>query len=250
MSTDLEGKTVIITGACGVIGRSFASALGAAGMNVVAVALTNSEQLAAELSETGVRAIGVDADVASVAATEAGAAATLAEFGRIDVLVNNAAFFRAVTRSSFEDIDPDEWDTCMAVNVRGPWLCARAVAPAMRRQRSGAIINISSNTVWKGVPTFLHYVTSKSASLGFTRSLARELGDYGITVNAVAPDFIPDDSLHKHQPGHDDFVVSQRAIKRTSVPDDMVGVVLFLASSQAEFITGQSFLVNGGAHMQ
>ncbi len=250
MYKDLQGKTVVITGACGGIGRAYADAFGAAGSNVVAVDLAGSEQLAEELRGQGAKSIGVDADVTSVEATEAVAEAAVAEFGTIDVLINNAAFFKAVNRSSFEDIDPAEWDACMAVNVRGPWLCSRAVAPAMKEQGSGAIINISSNTVWKGVPQFLHYVTSKSASLGFTRSLAKELGDHGITVNTVAPDFIPDDFLHEHQPGHDEFVISQRVIKRTSVPDDMVGIVLFLASQQAGFITGQSFLVNGGAHMQ
>lgn len=250
MEAALEGKTVIITGACGGIGSAYVSAFGASGANVVAVDLAGTEDYAADRRLEGLSIIGVDADVSQVADTEAMASAAVDEFGTIDVLVNNAAFFKGVSRSDFEDIDPDEWDTCMAVNVRGPWLCARAVSPAMKKQGSGAIINISSNTVWKGVPQFLHYVTSKSASLGFTRSLARELGDYGITVNNVAPDFIPDDYLRDHQPGHDDFVVSQRVIKRTSVPEDMVGIVLFLASPAAEFITGQSFLVNGGALMQ
>ncbi len=250
MDPDLKGKTVIITGACGGIGSTYARAFADHDANVVAVDIAGSDEFASALRAEGAAAIGVDADVSSVEATESMAEAASREFGTVDVLVNNAAFFKSVTRSPFEDIDPDEWDTCMAVNVRGPWLCARAVAPAMKAQGSGAIVNISSNTVWKGVPHFLHYVTSKSASLGFTRSLAKELGEYGITVNTVAPDFIPDEHLLDHQPGHDDAVVAQRVLKRTSVPADMVGIVLFLASPGAEFITGQSFLVNGGAHMQ
>ena len=250
MKADFRDKTIIITGACGGIGTAYVNAFVDQGANVVAVDIAGSEDFASRLRADGACVLGVDADVSDVEATEAMAQAAVAEFGSIDVLINNAAFFKGVTMTSFEEIDPAEWDACMAVNVKGPWLCARAVATTMKDQRSGAIINISSNTVWKGVPQFLHYVTSKSASLGFTRALASELGDYRITVNTVAPDFIPDDDLHEHQPGHDDLVVSQRLLKRTSVPEDMVGIVLFLASPGASFITGQSFLVNGGAHMQ
>jgi 3-oxoacyl-[acyl-carrier protein] reductase len=188
-------------------------------------------------------------DISDQDSTEAMARAALEEFGRIDVLVNNAAFFKAVSRGPFEDISVEEWDLTMAVNVRGPWLCSRAGLPAMKQQGHGRIINISSNVVWKGVPGFLHYTTSKSALVGFTRAMAREVGDFGITVNNVAPDFIPDDHLRAHQPGNEDAVNAQRAIKRTSVPDDMVGAVLFLSSDDASFITGQAILVNGGAFM-
>jgi len=119
----------------------------------------------------------------------------------------------------------------------------------MKAQGSGRIINISSNVVWKGVPGFLQYTTSKSAIVGLTRAMAREVGEYGITVNNVAPDFIPDEALRAHQPGNDELVISQRALKRTSVPDDMVGIVLYLSSDDAAFITGQAILVNGGSFM-
>ncbi len=245
----LDGRVAIVTGGAGTIGSAYGRGFAGEGASVVVADLGNTDRMVDELTEAGHQAIGVEVDVADQASTEAMARTVLDAFGRIDILVNNAAFFKTVTRGPFEEITVDEWDTTMAVNVRGPWLCARAVLPAMKKQGSGRIINISSNVVWKGVPGFLHYTTSKSALVGFTRAMAREVGDYGITVNNVAPDFIPDDFLREHQPGNEEVVNAQRAIKRTSVPEDMVGAVLFLASDEADFITGQAILVNGGAFM-
>jgi NAD(P)-dependent dehydrogenase (short-subunit alcohol dehydrogenase family) len=245
----LEDRVAIVTGGAGVIGSAYCRGFAREGASVVVADLGSTDRLVAELTETGHRAVGVAVDVADQASTEAMARTVLDEYGRIDILVNNAAFFKTVTRGPFEDITVEEWDTTMAVNVRGPWLCARAVIPEMKRRGWGRIINISSNVVWKGVPGFLHYTTSKSALLGFTRAMAREVGDYGVTVNNVAPDFIPDEFLREHQPGNEELVNAQRAIKRTSVPEDMVGTVLFLSSDEADFITGQAILVNGGAFM-
>lgn len=245
----LDGRVAIVTGGAGVIGAAYCRGFAAEGAAVVVADLADPDDIVAELRGAGHRALGVSVDISDKASTEELAQATLEEYGRIDVLVNNAAFFKAVTRGPFEDITVAEWDLTMAVNVRGPWLCSRAVLPAMKKQEHGRIINISSNVVWKGVPGFLHYTTSKSALVGFTRAMAHEVGDYGITVNNVAPDFIPDDALRAHQPGNEDAVNAQRAIKRTSIPEDMVGTVLFLSSDDASFITGQAILVNGGAFM-
>ena len=244
-----DGRTVIVTGGAGAIGAAYCKGFAAEGAAVVVADMADSSALIADLRAGGHQALGVSVDIADKDSTEAMARAALDEYGRIDVLVNNAAFFKAVTRGPFEDISVDEWDLTMAVNVRGPWLCSRAVLPAMKQQEYGRIVNISSNVVWKGVPGFLHYTTSKSALVGFTRAMAREVGEYGITVNNVAPDFIPDDYLREHQPGNEDAVNAQRAIKRTSVPEDMVGTVLYLTSDDASFVTGQAILVNGGAFM-
>ncbi len=245
----LDGRVAIVTGGAGVIGAAYCRGFAAEGAAVVVADLADPGNIVAELQDAGHRALGVSVDISDKASTEELAQATLDEYGRIDVLVNNAAFFKAVTRGPFEDITVEEWDLTMGVNVRGPWLCSRAVLPAMKKQGHGRIINISSNVVWKGVPGFLHYTTSKSALVGFTRAMAHEVGDYGITVNNVAPDFIPDDALRAHQPGNEAAVNAQRAIKRTSIPEDMVGTVLFLSSDDASFITGQAILVNGGAFM-
>lgn len=244
-----EDRVAIVTGGAGAIGAAYCRGFAAEGAAVVVADLADTTELVAELGEGGNKAIGLAVDIADKDSTEDMAKTVLAELGRIDVLVNNAAFFKAVTRGPFEDISVEEWDLTMAVNVRGPWLCSRAVLPAMKDQQHGRIINISSNVVWKGVPGFLHYTTSKSALVGFTRAMAREVGEFGITVNNVAPDFIPDDYLREHQPGNEDAVNAQRAIKRTSVPEDMVGTVLYLASDEASFVTGQAILVNGGAFM-
>jgi len=244
-----DGRTVIVTGGAGAIGAAYCRGFATEGAAVVVADTADSSALVAELSAGGHQALGLSVDIADKDSTEAMAEAALDKYGRIDVLVNNAAFFKAVTRGPFEDISVDEWDLTMAVNVRGPWLCSRAVLPAMKQQEYGRIVNISSNVVWKGVPGFLHYTTSKSALVGFTRAMAREVGEYGITVNNVAPDFIPDDYLREHQPGNEDAVNAQRAIKRTSVPEDMVGTVLYLTSDDASFVTGQAILVNGGAFM-
>jgi len=176
------------------------------------------------------------------------AAAAVARFGRIDVLVNNAAFYMAVTKSGFEDIAVDEWDLCFAVNVRGPWLCARAVSPTMRAQGSGRIINIASMTVEDGTPDFLHYVSSKAAIIGLTRAMARELGDDGIAVNTITPDYIPHDKDYAAEQwaGLNAWIEGDRCFKREQVPEDLVGTLLFLASPLSGFVSGQNIRVNGG----
>jgi NAD(P)-dependent dehydrogenase (short-subunit alcohol dehydrogenase family) len=246
----LDGRVSIVTGGARGIGRAYCLGLAAEGSSVVVADLVEGRPVVDEIEAAGGKAIAVQADVTDLASTETMARTAAEHFGRIDVLVNNAAYFKQVKRGPFDEIDEEEWDHAFHVNVRGVWLCCRAVYPYMKEQRYGKIINVSSNTVWKGVPWFLHYVASKSALLGLTRALAREVGDDNIAVNTVAPDLIPDEEMLKTRGAENDFIVAQRCFKRTQTTDDMIGIVVFLAGPGSDFITGQSFLVNGGAYFQ
>ena len=201
----------------------------------------------ADLRETDAGDVSLRVDVSDRRSTEAMAAAVVERFGRIDVLLNNAGYFTEIVKKPFEELTVEEWDHAFAVNVRGTWLCCRAVAPTMKAQRSGKIVNTSSMTVPSGIPGFLHYVASKSAIVGLTRALARELGDWGIAVNTISPDYVPHDAEYAgRQPEMAAFIANQRAFKRDEVADDLVGTVLFLAGHGSDFITGQDLWVNGG----
>jgi len=172
---------------------------------------------------------------------------TLARFGRVDILVNNAALYGPLKRRPFMEIPVEEWDRVMAINLRGLFLCSRAVFPAMKAQGAGAIINIASGTFFKGVPHYIHYTTSKGGVVGFTRSLARELGEFGIRVNAIAPGFTLSGENEKNMPDAGKAAnVGMRMLKRAEVPEDLVGTVIFLASDDSRFITGQTIVVDGG----
>jgi 3-oxoacyl-[acyl-carrier protein] reductase len=252
MIQGLGGKVVIITGGAHGIGRAYSLAFGKAGSHVVVADIDKpaAERVADEIArDASAQGLALYADVSDEAATQAMAARTLERFGRIDVLVNNAAVFSVVpmNRGPIETIDPAEWDRLMAVNLRGLFFCCRAVLPAMRRQRSGKIITIASGTVFAGAPGRIHYVTSKAATIGFTRTLAREAGDDHITVNCLAPG----NTLSEEEPTEQmvKFRASSvplRALKRIQVPDDVVGAMLFLASPLSDFITGQTINVDGG----
>ncbi|MGH7772687.1 MAG: SDR family NAD(P)-dependent oxidoreductase, partial [Candidatus Binatia bacterium] len=177
------------------------------------------------------------------------AAATLERFGRIDVLINNAAIFATIpmNRGGIETIDPGEWDRLMAVNLKGLFFCCRAVLPTMRKQKSGKIINIASGTVFSGSPGRIHYVASKAGVIGFTRTLAREVGDDNIQVNCLAPGSTlseenPDEEIIRMRQAP----VQSRALKRLQVPQDLLGIMLFLASPLSDFMTGQTVSVDGG----
>jgi 3-oxoacyl-[acyl-carrier protein] reductase len=243
-------RVAIVTGAAQGIGRAFALRFARDGF-CVAIADTNREQadaVAAEIAASGGEAIAVATDVADEAACCAMAAAAEAAFGRIDVLVNNAALWSRLIRKPFWEIDVAEWDRVMAVNVRGVWLAMKAVVPAMRAQGGGSIINLSSNTFLGGRPGFLHYVGSKGAVIGMTRSAARELGPFNIRVNCILPgrtttevESIEPDPARAHA------VVASQAIGRPETPDDLVGTAAFLASGDSRFMTGQSLTVDGGS---
>lgn len=250
----LEGRVVIVTGGAQGIGRAYCERLAQEGASVVVADIDGprAEAVAAKLRQAEFDALAVPTDVADQPATERMAQLAVDRFGRIDGLVNNAAMFQrpAVTRGLFEDLSVDEWDRVMAVNLRGVFLCSRAVVPHMKRQRYGKIVNISSGTVFNGTPRFAHYVTSKAGVIGFTRALARELGDYNITINAVAPgltqslDEIDDATLQQFEQRS-----QGRSIKRIQTPEDLVGTVAFLCSSDSDFMTGQTLVVDGGAAM-
>jgi 3-oxoacyl-[acyl-carrier protein] reductase len=197
-------------------------------------------------------AMAVVCDVADPGSVEAMVERVLERFGRIDILVNNAALYMRnippateLIKRPFDEIPLEEWERLLRVNVTGPFLCVRAVAPAMRRAQWGRIINVSSSTVLLGLPGYLHYVTSKSAIIGFTRSLARELGRDGITVNTLIPGFIQTEV--ENPTASADRVVPMQCVPRAGVPDDLTGTVLFLASEASRFITGQSINVDGGS---
>jgi 3-oxoacyl-[acyl-carrier protein] reductase len=245
----LQDQVAIITGAGQGLGRAFALAFAAEGAKVV-IAERNEERaaaVAAEIDGAGGQAIALGADVASEASTQAMAAATLERWGRIDILLNNAAIFSTIKMRPFDQIPVQEWDDLMAVNVRGVWLCCKAVAPAMREQRRGKIINIASIVFDMGRANYLHYVASKGAVIGITRGIATELGDYGVNVNAISPSStqteIPRETVTRE--GAVAFAQNQ-TIKRVQAPADLIGTALFLASSDSDFITGQTINVDGG----
>ncbi len=233
----MNREVAIVTGGARGLGLAYVGGLREAGFDVVV----------ADLSESDAGDLYVHVDVADRASTEAMAAAVLERFGRIDVLINNAGYFTQIVKKPFEELTVEEWDLAFSVNVRGTWLCCRAVAPAMKGQRSGKIVNTSSMTVPSGIPGFLHYVASKSAIVGLTRALARELGEWGICVNTISPDYVPHDAEYAgRQPEMSGLIAGQRAFKRDQVPEDLVGTVLFLAGHGSDFVTGQDLWVNGG----
>jgi NAD(P)-dependent dehydrogenase (short-subunit alcohol dehydrogenase family) len=174
------------------------------------------------------------------------AAEAVKSFGRIDILVNNAAIFINIQRQPFYQITAEEWDRVSAVNIKGPFLCAKAVFPQMKEQRSGKIINISSSTAYWGTPNFLHYVASKAALIGMTRSLAREVGEYGICVNAIAPGLVEHEGQNAPK-ALTELQLKARSIKRLERPEDLFGTVVFLASPDSDFMTGQTIVVDGGS---
>ena len=244
----LDERVIIVTGGGQGIGRAFAMRFAEEGARVVIADINGptAEETAAEIGEAGGEALVSVTDVSDADATEAMAQVAIEKWGRIDGLVNNAAFFQRpqVTRGPIEEINPDEWDRVMAVNVRGPFLCCRAVLPHMKARGYGKIVNISSGTFFSGRST-TQYVASKGAVIGMTRTLARETGDFGITVNSIAPGSTASDP--ERDESNYQGRVPDRAIKRIERPEDLAGAGVFLMSSDSDFMTGQTMIVDGGA---
>jgi 3-oxoacyl-[acyl-carrier protein] reductase len=238
---------VIVTGGAKGLGRAYALALAADGWSVVVADVLDPAPVAAEIAGDGGTAEPVVVDVSDERSTEDLAATTLERFGRIDALVNNAAIFTSIEKKPWDELTVAEWDRMFEVNVRGTWLCCKAVAPAMKAARGGRIVNVSSMTVPAGVPLFLHYVASKAAIVGLTRALARELGDFGICVNAIAPDYVPHDAAYaSRQPEMAEAIARQRCFPRDMTADDLVGTLRYLVGPGSAFVTGQTLYVNGG----
>ena len=250
---DLRGRVVIITGGGKGIGRVYAEQFARAGAKVIAADIDEQAAMttAADITTDGGSAHGVAVDIADPASVERMVAATLERFGDIEVLVNNASLMSTLPRRPWTEIPVEEWDQVMNVNLRGMFLCCRAVFPTMRDRRRGKIVNISSSRVWEGTPNRLHYTTSKAGVIGFTRALAREVGEFGITVNAVTPGLTLSDSQVASSTSS--YIASNsfadRSVPRAQLPDDLVGAVMFLASVASDFMTGQSINVDGGKSM-
>ncbi len=249
-SAAVTDRVIVITGAGQGIGRAYAHHFADNGAIPVIADIDgeNGARVAAEVEAAGGRAMAVQADVTSPDSVAAMVDTTLTAYGRLDVLINNAAIFVTLGRRPFEDIPLEEWRQVMDVNITGCFICASAVIPQMRKAGWGRIINISSSTVPQGIPYFLHYVTSKSALIGMSRAMAREVGSDGITVNAVLPGMIETEmeNVGRTDEGRQ-HVIGAQSLKRQQIPEDMVGTLLFLASPASGFMTGQSLCVDGGA---
>lgn len=248
----LEARTAVVTGGGQGLGRAYCTALAREGAAVVVADIDGdaARDAAAAIRAEGGRAEAVTTDVADATAVEALVATTLRTFGRLDVVVNNAALSVFDPRPDFWEIAAADWDRVMAVNLRGPFLVARACFAPMRAQGYGKIVNISSGTALRGSARLLHYVTSKAGIIGFTRALAREVGPFGIRVNAIAPGLTQTDrQLVATPPEHFEALARERALARRQMPEDLLGTLIFLSSPASDFVTGQLIVVDGGALM-
>jgi NAD(P)-dependent dehydrogenase (short-subunit alcohol dehydrogenase family) len=249
----LAGRVAIVTGGAKGIGRHYARALAQEGAAVVVADIVDgAEVVEAIAAEHGADcAMGAVFDVSDEAAVEHLVARVVARFGRIDVLVNNAALFAPLRQARCTEIDTALWDRVMAVNLRGPFLMVKHVVPHMIARGYGKIVNIGSGTAYRGIPGMLHYVTSKGGIVAFTRALSRELGEHGIRVNTLSPGFVLSDSVVRENPEHvataRPSVLQIRALKRDAYPEDLLGALVFLASSESDFVTGQTLAVDGGS---
>lgn len=246
----LDGMVAVITGAAQGIGAAYARGMAEEGAKVVVNDVLDPAPLVAEITASGGDAIGIVADVTNDAAIAELVEQTRDRWGRIDVLVNNAALFGKLKRRPFEEIDIDEFDAVMRVNIRGVWQMTKGVIPVMRKQVYGKIINIASGTVFKGTPMQLHYVTSKGAIIAMSRVLARETGGDNICVNTIAPGLTQSAAVMEEGQFSDaefDANMASRCLQRAEQPEDLVGTVIFLASHASDFITGQVLCVDGGS---
>ena len=248
----VKGKVVIVTGGGTGIGKVYSQRLAEGGARVVLadIAAEASEAVAAGIRDAGGEAIAIRTDVIDPDAVQAMVDQTIGKWGSIDGLINNASLMSVLPRGDWFRIPIDEWDRVMAVNLKGIFLCCRAVYPHMKAQGGGRIINISSSRIWAGNPNRLHYTTSKAGVVGLTRALAREVGDDKIGVNAITPGFTESEtqmasSSSNYVAGRD----QSRCFKRPQYPDDLVGAVMFLISDASAFITGQTINVDGGQAM-
>jgi len=248
----LDGRVAIVTGGAKGIGRHYSQALAAEGARVMIADIVDGKDVAEEIARKhGANSVASAVfDVSDEAAVKGLVAKTIERFGKIDVLVNNAALFAPLQETDCTDIDVALWDRVMAINLRGPFLMVKHVAPHMKAQGYGKIINIGSGTAYVGIPHILHYVTSKGGIMAFTRATSRELGEFGIRVNTLMPGFTMSDSVINENPGHvqtaQPRAVASRAIKRDEQPQDLLGALIFLSSAESDFITGQNIAVDGG----
>ena len=249
----LQDKVIIVTGGARGIGAAFSRALAGEGANVIVADVLDGGKTVQDIEEAGARAAYFRLDVADAASVNGFVEEVVRRYGRIDGLVNNAALFANLKPKKFFEIDDAEFDKVMAVNVRGPFLLCKAVAPVMIRQNAGKIVNIASGTVFKGHVGITHYVTSKGAIVALTRCLARELGPHNINVNAIAPGLTMSEGVLANADmvgAPAEATKSSRAFKREQTPDDLTGTLIYLCSQDSDFVTGHTVVCDGGSVMR
>lgn len=247
----LKDRVAIITGGGRGIGRAYVLGFAREGAKVVIGDINgdNAQAVAKEVEEMGGEALSIKCDISSEDDTMEMARKAIQKFGKIDILLNNAAYMAELSNKPFDTFSIEEWDTCHAVNVRGTWLCIKAVVPHFKSQRKGKIINISSIAWLLGIPLLLNYLSSKAAVVGLTYCLAKELGRFNINVNCLMPGITMTEgfkAMRDHPPGLIEAVISQVSLGRIGTPEDMVGPAIFLASEDSDFVSGQCIAVDGG----
>ena len=249
----LQDKVVVITGAGRGLGQAYAIEAARLGAKVLAGDILDCSNTVSLIEAAGGTALGVELDVTKIGTVSAMVENTIAAFGKIDVLINNAALYGGLTGGRFDMLDEDEWDRTMDVNVKGIWNCCKAVVPHMKNAGGGSIINVASLAATYGLPFALHYTTSKAAVIGMTRGLARELGRNEIRVNAIAPTAVLTEGTAEFfgdkTDGAMETIKDDQSLKRNPTPEDMIGTVMWLASGASGFVTGQTIAIDGGTVM-
>ncbi|MGB5246210.1 MAG: SDR family oxidoreductase [Woeseia sp.] len=245
----MDGKVAVVTGAAQGIGQAYAAAIAAEGGRVIVSDIADTSAAVRAITDAGGKALGLNVDVTSDESLQAMVTAAEKEFGPIEVLINNASIFASLTLKPFTEITNDEWDTVMRVNARGPMQAAKAVLPSMQKVGRGKIINISSGTALRGAPGFLHYVSSKGAIIAQTRAMSREVAKHNVQVNSIIVGLTESEGVkeHKQLAAAKAPTLAMRAIQREMLPADLIGTIMFLATEDSDFITGQSVNVDGGA---